>query len=66
MVIILSIFCSDAELVVDLSQTGGCDPTCTVDFFVENMGRVNYGTNSYYIFMMHSLLDQMFLLTSCR
>lgn len=29
--------------MVDLSGTNGCDPDCTVDFFVENMGRTNFG-----------------------
>ncbi len=28
---------------MDLSQTSGCDPSCTLDFFVENLGRVNFG-----------------------
>ena len=37
-------FFRDMELEVDLSGTpNGCDPDCTVDFFVENLGRSNFG-----------------------
>ncbi|XP_059086331.1 beta-galactosidase-1-like protein 2 isoform X1 [Tigriopus californicus] len=33
----------DSEFEVDLSEVGTCNPSCTVDFMVENLGRANYG-----------------------
>ena len=41
---------SDEVLSIDLSgvpipegQTSACEPECTLDLFVENLGRVNFG-----------------------
>ena len=47
--------------MVDLSGTNGCDPDCTVDFFVENMGRTNFGRSIWFFFCQIRETDWIFL-----